>query len=765
MGLKKEEAIKRVERYLRRSDSHPRFVNVNNSEDMNALRQHFAVGENVFKSVADFSGEDENLLEDALYHAIAESSGAVFLIGITSYYRLLGEQRLEEVLERFAGMSLLGMHLVVVCYQCEKYLSKVEQRYSQFIYLIDGPKQSLPQLIFAEPEMPATSGETVIEGVQNIAAAVEGDTAKKLLIHTKKQKSAYPHSVYQIKELRDAYDALCSVDVSTEQLKEEYGTEQDWSLTLTRLSEYGSWIKYIQDIFGTTTNLELVSANWKAFDTRRKWLYFIGLKLYGAKHSWCLNEAINAANSSSMFIREVFRSLLTVPHDDPNFWNRYDERKNLIQSLGNPDEEVMDYCSMVKSQGENALYYLTDTSKAEQNLIFENLARYSDRIGHSKVMEILGHVYPALYAYLQPYHYKMPLLDTYFQEYKYQKVVNKVFPDFLQLVDEQAEKREFNLFLPARSEKVDAIEKKGTIVYFMDAMGAEYLSFIMDQCRRRKLMAYTTLCHCDLPSITSCNKEFVDTFLEGGADFVPDKNGIKSLDDLKHHGKEEFDFTNNELPTYISSELDIIGATIEKIATKLMNGDYKRAVMISDHGASRLCVLSRKEIQWGSVSNAEHSGRCCPVSEIDEKPSCAIEENGYWVLANYDRFKGGRKANIEVHGGATLEEVVVPIIEIVYSPEEIELELPQNITFSRHKKNARISIFSKTKLDSLSVRISGLDGEYDGETSDGHTFTFALPELRKAGDYFVDVYYNNNLLKSGLKFTAKNTDFSQRKLI
>lgn len=54
----------------------------------------------------------------------------------------------------------------------------------------------------------------------------------------------------------------------------------------------------------------------------------------------------------------------------------------------------------------------------------------------------------------------IPLLDSYFQEYKYQKVINKVFPEFMKLVEEQAEKREFNLLLPARSEKLDAIPKK-----------------------------------------------------------------------------------------------------------------------------------------------------------------------------------------------------------------------------------------------------------------------------------------------------------------
>lgn len=766
MGLKRDDVIKRIGRYLQRSDSHPRLVNVNNPEDMDTICRHFSVGENVFKDASDFSMMDENLSEDALYNCLGGEQGAVFLTGITSYFRLLGEQKLQGFINRMIGMSLTGLHLVIVCYQCENYLVKIEQRYSQFVYMVDGQVQNLPQLTFAAQNIPATAGETVVEGVQNIAFSVEHGTTSKLFVHTGKHRSSYPFSLYTIKELSNSFEVLCGMDASTGQLREEYGTEQDWDFAVSEILQYGSWMKYIVDVFGTTTNLEIAVGSWSSFDSRKKWLYFIALKLYGAKNSWCLSEATNIADNSALLIRGVFRSLLHLSQDDKEFWKHYDERKNIIRSLGNPDSEVADYCAMVKSKGKYTLYYLTDASKSEQNLIFENLATYSEKIGRSKVMKILEHVYPALYVYLQPYRFKISLLDSYFQEYKYQKVVNKVFPDFLQIVDEQAEKREFNLLLPARSAKLDAIEKNGTIVYFMDAMGVEYLSYIMDQCRLRRLMAYATLCHCELPSITSFNKEFVDAFIEGGADFVPDKNGIKSLDDLKHHGEEEFDFTNNELPTYISSELDIISKTIEKIATKLMKCTYKRAVMISDHGASRLSVLSKKENKWGSESNAEHSGRCCPVSEIDEKPSCAIEENGYWVLANYDRFKGGRKANVEVHGGATLEEVVVPIIEIVYSPEEIEIQLlDKNIKFSRRKKDAVIRVFSKTKLDNLSVRISSLNDEYEGESSDGQTFIIALPELCKAGTYTVNVYYNNNPLKSGLEFTAENSDFSERKLL
>lgn len=770
MSLKKEDAIKRIDKYLRRNDSHPRLVNVNNPDDLNSIRQTFSVGNYIFKSVSDFSKPDESLSEDAFYSFLQEASSPVFLTGFTSYYRLLGEEKLQDFINRMLGMSKPDMHVVVLCYQCEKYLTKSDPRYSQFVYLIESPIVPLPDLVFTAPNLPFPAKGTVIEGVQDVAAYVEKGSTPKFFIRTKKQKSSYPHSLYPIKEQNNSYEALCDIDIFTTRLKEAYGAEENWKFALSEISTYGSWGNYVMAVFGTTTNLENSIGSWLSFDSKKKWLYFIALKLYGAQNSWCLSVAVKNAENSSLFIRSVFRSILQISHNDKEFWKHYDERKGIIRALGNQDSEVVDYCAMVKSKGADALYYLTDASPREKNLIFEELAAYSEEIGREKVVEALSHIYPDLYSYLKPYRFNVPSLnlDAYFQEYKYQKVVNRIFPDFLERVNDQAEKREFNLYLPARSEKLDTIEKKGTALYFMDAMGVEYLSFIMDQCKKQKLMAYTTICHCELPSITSLNKEFVDVLTEGGAVAVPDKKGIKSLDDLKHHGVEEFDFTNNEIPTYISREFEIISETIEKIATYLRNGTYKRVVMIADHGASRLCVLAKQENQWESESNAEHSGRCCPVSEIDEIPSCATEENGYWVLANYDRFKGGRKANIEVHGGATLEEVVVPIIEIVYAPDEIEiliLDKYKNVKFSRRKKDAVLHIFSKTKLDNLSIRVSGLNGEYEGKSADGQTFTIALPELRKAGKYTVDVFYDNNLLKSGLEFTADNTDFGEKKLL
>lgn len=70
--------------------------------------------------------------------------------------------------------------------------------------------------------------------------------------------------------------------------------------------------------------------------------------------------------------------------------------------------------------------------------------------------------------------------------------------------------------------------------------------------------------------------------------------------------------------------------------------------MISDHGVSRLAVINNQELSYKMAESGKHSGRCCPKSETDTQPECATESDNYWVLANYGRFKGSRKGDVEV---------------------------------------------------------------------------------------------------------------------
>ena len=287
-------------------------------------------------------------------------------------------------------------------------------------------------------------------------------------------------------------------------------------------------------------------------------------------------------------------------------------------------------------------------------------------------MDILSKVYPALYQYLLPYRFGNALLDQYFQDYKYQKVINKILPEFVSQVEDQAEKREYNYILAPRTSVIESLNRKDAQLYFMDAMGVEYLGYILSVCRDLNLIASIKVCVSELPSITSRNKEFLELFADARYQTVP----IKDIDDIKHHGKYDFDFYNNsKLPIHLIKELEVIRTVLKKIRNDLAESPLQRVFMIADHGASRLAVLHDTENVWEMAEKGQHSGRCCPKSDVDQKPDFAADAGDFWALANYDRFKGGRKANVEVHGGATLEELCVPIIELTYMSEKPEIAL------------------------------------------------------------------------------------------
>lgn len=762
--MKLEDCIKRIDKYMHSSDNHPRLVNVQNCDDMNAICSHFRVGTTVFKDVADYANFDENPSESALFNDLRSLSGNIFITGFSIFYKILGEQKLGELLKKLVSFTGSNLHVIVMCYQCDKQLNFNDTRYKNWVYFVDGITGNKTELVFLSSTTSILDGCIFTVGIQSVASVIEQSAPPILYVKTRKTKKGYAHSLIDISEQFNAYSLLCTIDPMTNQLSESCGSLGQWGYALNAIKDAGSWIAYVIKMFGSIHTLDLSLPKWKAYDENQKWMYFLSLKLFGAPNSWCLNTAAESSSCPDDIIKEIYQGILQLSHSDEKFWDCYNERKYILSIAGKSDLEISDYCDWVLSKGKDAIYYLTDMSTREINLIFKLLNDYHVEYSKAEVMGILSHIYTDLYQYLQPYDYKNDLLNKYFDAYKYQKVVNCIFPDFFALVEEQAVKREYNFLLPSRSEKTENIDMNKTLVYFIDAMGVEYLSFIMAQCRKYNLIAYTTLCHCEIPSITCKNKDFIEVFEKNGAVFAKDKNGIKSLDDIKHRGKEDFDFTNNKLPTYLARELQILSEIIELATSKLQQFD--RIVLVSDHGASRLSVISKKENKHQMATNGVHSGRCCPKYESDIQPECAIDGDDFWVLANYDRFKGGRPANVEVHGGATLEEVVIPIIEITRVANTYEFKmLTDKISFSKRKKNAKIKIYSKLKIDGITVRISRIDGVFPATSSDGHTFTIAIPDLKASAAYSVDVYLQDNKIKSGLIFHADNSDFKEKNLL
>lgn len=755
-----DECIEKISRYFESKNAMPLLVDVQNLEDMNKLKEYFGVDAFEFVSASQFCREDALPRIEVLLSEIAQKNKKIFVTELTVFLKLLGDEEVKQQLDDIMHMSIRG-HVVILSYQCKKLLGFHDTRLLRNICIIDGKTDSIPEIIFVSKDFVVSGDEYKVNGIQSIGKEIGCKKIEKLYVCTSKSKEVYRNSAYQIKEMKNAYSAIMHKDSTIAQLGEELGNDIQWEYLLSLFEDENFFVDIINKQFGNYQALGVLFFNYTWFDDSKKWLYYIALKLFGEKNNWCLSYAARESTTIADFTKMIYRSILQVEHTNVNFDVYYNDRKSLLNMLGNPTEEVVDFCKMVYEKEKNAIYYLTDNTVQEKELIIILLDQYGSSFEKDELKSALKRVYTDISDYLEPSFCKNEFLDKYFSLYKYSKVINKILPELDQMMTQQSTERAFNFWLEPRYTKLEQIDMSDSEAYFVDAMGIEHVSFILAKCRAKGLIANTTICRSNLPTITSCNKEFIEEFTKRNIHL----SSIKELDTLKHHGTNQYDYQQTKTPIHLIKELEIFQHLIENVYSDIVNGKYTKAIIISDHGASRLAVLNESENMYEMASKGKHSGRCCPKSEADVRSEFAVEADGFWVLANYDRFKGGRKACVEVHGGATLEEVVVPIIEITKLPTDIEIKINEQSreVFVSFRKNASLTLFSKTKLENVSVRVEGM--VFDAKPLDEHNLLVEMPQIKKPKKYSMDVYVADSLVVEGLEFIVKKEGSQEKDIL
>ena len=752
------EAKKRIQTYLQSNKSWPLIVDIQTREDIADIIDFFKIGGNGFPNVESFCNNDEILKLEELFALVSENDQDIFITEITGFLKILGEGITKKTLRTLATTSIHG-HVVIITYQCKNYLKFSDPRINESgrVIIIDGSPDLAADIYFINPSL-SNAFPVAYSGVQKIGYIMEHCESGNAYISTNNKKLSFTESIYQITQLDSGYDILRDKDPRTELIPKSFGTADQWNLVIQKMGNKGDWSSVIEEQFGSELNLSNSISSYSLFNEEKRWLYFIALSICGVKENEYLQMAVNNASNSEDLIKSIFRSILSIDYSYDDFPNYYAQRKMLLRVLKNALPETIDFCKIVSVKGENAIYYLTDSSLPEKEKIIKWLATYGEKYNTSELIDILKTVYPDLAQYLTKYRFKNELLDTYFDLYKYQKVINHILPSFESIVDEQSVKMDFVLELKPRTVIVEKLDVKNSRAFFFDALGIEYLGFIQEKCNEYGLSTNISCARCELPSLTSFNKEFVATLNGKGCAF----SDIKDLDEIKHHGEDSFDYEKEKTPIYLIRELEIIDELLNKIRAGILSGQYDKAIILSDHGASRLAVLHETENIWSMATPGAHSGRCCLISEIDSKPDFAIEENGFWVLANYDRFKGSRKANVEVHGGASLEEVAVPIIEITQKRTNIEafiVDGSRTILLGA-KEHACIKIYVGIKSNNISIKLDG--SFYDADaTEDVYIYQVDLPEHTKKGSYEFSIHNGSDILASGQRFEIKKKGMSE----
>ena len=106
-----------------------------------------------------------------------------------------------------------------------------------------------------------------------------------------------------------------------------------------------------------------------------------------------------------------------------------------------------------------------------------------------------------------------------------------------------------------------------------------------------------------------------------------------------------------------------------------------------------------------------------------------------------------------MHGGATLEEVIVPIIEIYEKVSFAEIKVIDEVIKVSFKKKAVLHFFCTKKLSRCLIKINGKT--YDTQTEDGINFVAELDDIRKAGEYQFEVWEGDELVSSDNTFVVE----------
>lgn len=758
-----EDCFKEIEEYCNKpANGLSLLVHTENEKDLQRIISRMKADRN--KSCVYLSEACENQLfpqEDKVKKWIHPDTCTV-LIGLSSYGMLMGRTKLQELLKSWMEYSPCEHLILLLCHVKEDLLRCMgeDPRLPRRVIFLQGESSPLPRIRLF-PTSYEVHGEGMIDTMQALLHKLEtydsSQSVAEYKVRTRVPKEQLADSLFSISAFSGFYQEFTQTHPQVaSMLQESWGSEAEWKRFASDWEVNPTLDGLAKQYLGMEgAYSQAFSTIWNEMDEYKKWFLWLLFKVKGVLGNPYLAFAVSHSQSWKDLWEHIYLDITQVEASDPRFHGFFTDRKKLLKDQAKNASYCQRYQTALEQKGRDGLYYLSDSNVWEQLQLFFCLSNYSYE--KKDIQWVLDQNFQELAAYMKPFSFNVyqlngddtqeelcKLLGKYFTWYKWQKLENHVDPDFEAWVEELATRRVYNQ-LPERSLLMKQVDRNKATVFFVDALGVEYVSYIQEKCKQYGMLCQFRICHGQLPSITSENKEFVSS----------DVVSIKELDELKHHSPE-YNYEKQRLPIHLMAELQAIDKVLDTIKTKLLTKEIQRAVVVSDHGATRLAVISEEEKGADFIvgeNKGQHGGRCCMASEDPQVPY-VVYENGYAVLANYSRFKGSRKADVEVHGGATLEEVLVPLLYISLKPEDMKVEFIYDTVL--YKKNVPIELLLKTNFDIekpiLKIKGKDYEGKLDPQKK---RVLFVLDDIKRKGNYTADVYDGGKLLREQLAFHVK----------
>ena len=736
-----------VESYITIAKGLPFFYAVGDSDYKKILSELQQHGVKVDR-VSDFCPKDDKYpdIDDIIDHFrtldVNCNTNKHVLIGLGEYLALRGSSYANKQLHRLKNTTL-GTARVILLLR-----GITPQVYS--LAAEDGRLKAQKRVFIcanAISEITITSVKysmdtSVAEGVRGLIRKLEDGAVGNCNVKTMLE---FSESIIPISHIDTAYAAIRRILLDFS-LPETLGTEQQWDRLFQEICNHKNSLKEVFEYYGYSDDYdEDLYANCTGFEYKN-WVFFIYLKLNveNIKNEY-LRYVVVVTDCYDKLKENILTEIIRISRKDPRFPTFYANRKKLIRQF--PESDMAAFILKNSINPKESIYRYTDCTSME-------CAKIIEWIVQNGYIKEIDDIYPALGLYLKPYifdcgKYSKEFTD-YFQQYKFQKVTNQITPAFLEIVENNARTLPYT-HLETRDSAILRIEdKKDAYLYWIDAMGVEYMAYITELVRKKGLSMHTDITYAELPTITSINRSFYEKWPG------PLKYKEEELDNIKHKDAGGFVYMDGSAPIHLCAELNVIKKAIDVAATELALHHCKSFVIASDHGASRLAVIHKQEEKYETDTKGEHSGRCCKEFPDADLPY-AIKENGYLVLADYGRFKKSRAANVEVHGGASLEEILVPVITLTLKKQLdriIKLLEPDSIQSDRHT-GTTINLYISDVENTGNVSVMIGDRHYLATCKDATHYSVLLDDYKRAKKNISATIYDGENLIGNINFEIK----------
>ena len=485
-----------------------------------------------------------------------------------------------------------------------------------------------------------------------------------------------------------------------------------------------------------------VMGKWKNMPESHKQFVELWLNMHpeDSYTSHCFRNVKNICDIPNAVMLEIFN----VRQDKPEWVDEYHQLMSVMAI--EPDERFFDELDKIPVY-ETRLDFMTGNSKKERIYLIRMVGKWmkSDYEQISSC-EKLRQVYPELFFYLShAVHQENADLKGYLARYKAHKLENTLPAD----EDVYFAGFQTDVYDNRYSVLADNIDGD-TIILWIDALGVEWLP----------LLSWTIKEHCDGKIVsTSVGQAILPTetcYNDLWSRMDTPYSKLDKLDKLAHKGVvDEPDYY-----ACIEEQLSFVAGAHKHITGLLKK--HHRVIITGDHGTSRLAArLFHVKDGFSAPKGATvcSHGRYCKSVEAAgyTMPNTRVFKGAdgmqYVVFTNYDHFKqsgfaaGADDDNAiygEVHGGATPEEMLVPIIVI-----DSNFEMPLSATWEKNgvkimMKKARLSLTFNKPVQKLQVKVAGIDAEVS--TSDGgKRWSVVVPGI-KQGTYTAHVLANNILV-------------------